>query len=102
MAKHTPGPWVVGPIIALENISITSENGESVIGTAKNLEIYAATYRNLRPLAAECEANARLIAAAPDLLAACIDALEVEEKMAQCPDSELAARLRAAIAKATD
>jgi hypothetical protein len=45
--------------------------------------------------------DARLYAAAPDLLAACIDALEVEEDMAGSPDSELAKQLRAAIAKAT-
>ncbi len=36
-----------------------------------------------------------------ELVAVCQDALEVEEDMARCPDSELASRLRAVIAKAT-
>jgi hypothetical protein len=47
----------------------------------------------------EKTANARLIAAAPDLLAAAIDALETFER--RFPDSPTAHDLRAAIAKAT-
>jgi hypothetical protein len=70
MTKHTPGPWEMGPIIAGEDIFILADNRKAAIAKASNLEIYANTFEKLRPLAAECEANARLIAAAPELLEA--------------------------------
>ena len=80
--QHTPGPWYV-------------------YDTWHQFEIIPSEDLNEPPLCVvERPSDARLIAAAPELLAACIDALEVEENMAQCPDSELAKRLRAAIAKA--
>ena len=82
--QHTPGPWRI----------CTCDLGYQPLGhrdAEKRIVIRASP---------SVQANARLIAAAPELLAACIDALEVEENMAQCPDSELAKRLRAAIAKA--
>ena len=91
MAKHTPGPWnMVGH--CTDGAPVVQPLAPKVNGN----KITATCFGTV------AEANARLIAAAPDLLAACIDALEVEEQMAQCPDSDLAARLRAAIAKATD
>jgi hypothetical protein len=77
--KHTPGPWeAIGSNVASDDgmVAITK-----VLWPGDN---------------ERDAANARLIAAAPELLAACRDALEVEEDMAQCPDSELAKRLRAA------
>ena len=70
MTKHTPAPWEMGPIIASEDIFILADNRKAAIARASNLETYANTFEKLRPLAAECEANARLIAAAPDLLEA--------------------------------
>ena len=76
MTKHTPGPWEMGPIIAGEDIFILADNRKTAIARASNLETYANTFEKLRPLAAECEANARLIAAAPDML----DALRMAEK----------------------
>ncbi len=92
MEKHTPGPWRVAIGSRLEIRGPKDEIGWPV----------PVVYNAGLHTDETAQANARLIAAAPELLAACIDALEVEEKMAQCPDSELAARLRAAIAKATD
>ena len=68
MTKHTSGPWEMGPIIAGEDIFILADNRKAAIARASNLETYANTFEKLRPLAAECEANARLIAAAPDML----------------------------------
>jgi hypothetical protein len=65
--KHTPGPWVLRPN---PGDGIVSEHGGSdgyphTIGTVGGYLI-----ANVCQQAAETEANARLIAAAPDLLAA--------------------------------
>ena len=61
MSKHTPGPWKIewgedssGPFVA----EICSENGDHIVDTESG---------NYPPY----EADARLIAAAPDLLAVC-------------------------------
>lgn len=100
--RHTPGPW----------------KAEQAIGTWKGHRVYggldtrerfdAMSGRKMRPeplLIArvdyredyDSEANARLIAAAPDLLEAAKLALFFANKKGQ---SELVLRLRAAIAKA--
>lgn len=61
MSKHTPGPWSYwsgyNPFDKIE-AQVTAEGGDIVI----------ASYNHL---IAEGEANARLMAAAPDLLEAC-------------------------------
>ena len=95
MGEYTPGPWEVSKYASSyddtdDNYSVGYNDTDGDYWDIAKLE----------PLRANRLADARLIAAAPELLAACIDALEVEENMAQCPDSELAKRLRAAIAKA--
>ena len=66
MAEHTPGPWVVG--ITIDGLGWP-------------------TYR-LRDMndphdKKECQANARLIAAAPDLLEACEALLDSEAYVAE-------------------
>ena len=55
MSKHTPGPWKIGA---------TPPNGEQTIGTQQGLMVAVATTGANTPT----EANARLIAAAPELL----------------------------------
>lgn len=61
-SKHTPGPWTFHrPWSGFSQI--TGPNDELVFGIA------AGSVDEKRP-DCECEANARLIAAAPDLLAA--------------------------------
>ena len=55
--KHTPGPWWVEPS--------TSLNPSRAVVLADCVDIYDA------PLTSETAGNAALIAAAPDLLAAC-------------------------------
>jgi hypothetical protein len=60
-AEHTPGPWAVLP-------PDSSRPSQVIVYARSGAEIYKA------PLTAETEANARLIAAAPDLLAALIAA----------------------------
>lgn len=64
MNKHTPGPWIRDPEGGLKG-DVRGANGRWValcwgIGSTKNP--YRDEYR------AECDSNARLIAAAPELL----------------------------------
>jgi hypothetical protein len=62
--QHTPGPWLIGT---------TPPNGEQTVGTHQGLMVAVATTgANIAT-----EANARLIAAAPDLLDALQDAYEI-------------------------
>lgn len=88
--KHTPGPWKVGRLpLRLE----VDENPIPLIYTHDGgLEI--AQVRTSAPEPGEREANARLIAAAPDLLAACKAALDMGDEF------EAEKMIRAAIAKA--
>ena len=67
MGEHTPGPWKI------ERLSIGSRGGSNTCWMIGPMD--ACIYDDWRPRAngiseAENEANARLIAAAPDLLAA--------------------------------
>jgi hypothetical protein len=65
MSKHTPGPWRVGNGSLMES-GVFSADGKTLVagthGSARN-------YRRQEQIA-EQDANARLIAAAPDLLEA--------------------------------
>jgi hypothetical protein len=60
MSKHTPGPWYTAG--TFRKVYVVAKEGEREVIVA-NSE-YACTSSNLD----EAEANARLIAAAPDLL----------------------------------
>ena len=92
-AGHTPGPW-----------HTRGAGTERAWVYAGNVAIASARHASGH----DCEANARLIAAAPDLLEACIEALPYLEttaaELAENYDSDdsapLADRLRAAIAQA--
>lgn len=97
-SKHTPGPWVVTP----HPQTHVDVFGVGVIRDDKEFQ-YALShtfcYQN-------AEANARLIAAAPELLEALIrlEAELVEDKYGECYEPspfENLALARAAIAKAT-
>ncbi|KSD80016.1 hypothetical protein [Pseudomonas aeruginosa] len=97
MSKHTPGPWHVG---GPNKCTIYDKHGQRL---ANSFEGVMATQRT----DSECEANARLIAAAPDLLEALI-AMEREKSDYMTrnnlgdPAIETTNKLaRAAIAKAT-
>jgi hypothetical protein len=99
MSKHTSGPWNVGPIEGSQGVRIwqTDENKNE-----KKIVGFVLQSRPLLEIDAETEANARLIAAAPDLL----DVLKwfmpfitsEEDDERQAPWVK---RARAAIAKAT-
>jgi hypothetical protein len=85
-AKHTPGPWH-----AVDDNFVEAENGATVIDQIND---------DLSELSdEEISANARLIAAAPDLLAA----LRKLEIWLECTDNaEALEYTRAAIAKAEE
>ncbi len=89
MSKHTPGPWAM-PDSEQGRISKVGVNGgwDGMIATAD-----CGDYARSR---SEGFANARLIAAAPDLLEALKDAVRDSESPGQWLDEA-----RAAIAKAT-
>ena len=93
-AKHTPGPWThegQGDITGIED-------GGDIDGLVDVCSVY------LRTAPGRHDANARLIAAAPDLLAALTDVIGwVPGGIAFHTNAAFAAveRARAAIAKAT-
>jgi hypothetical protein len=84
IAAHTPGPW-------------TSEANSFMICDADG---FIAKVAGNNPNDAEVRANARLIAAAPELLAECEDVLDHLERMAGAATSPYVSGLRAVIAKA--
>lgn len=96
-AKHTPGPWTV---IEHSWSSTGIYAGDKRIA---DLDIYDdATEENEDALAAEMLANAKLMAAAQDLLAVAIEALAVIPRIKpEGNGNGTEVRLRAAIAKAT-
>jgi hypothetical protein len=99
-AKHTPGPWeyrvaanYVGFSIAPVNTVVTLAAVERPRGNPETLNVTCFNFPG------DTEANARLIAAAPDLLEACKAALNDME----CDDfasETLTKMIRDAIAKA--
>ncbi len=66
---HTPGPWL------MDNGEIAASDGQVVIGRVYAADDFLCTYpdedEGVQEFDAECRANARLIIAAPDLLAVC-------------------------------
>jgi len=67
--QHTPGPWAI-----FETLRHREEGTVGIYGNESVLVADVQIWRGVMPQA-ESEANARLIAAAPDLLAACIAAI---------------------------
>lgn len=92
--KHTPGPWLAqdGNHFEADCVITTQDRLDTSKGPIAQLD----TEFN-EPVGAEQRANARLIAAAPDLLEALIDLLGAVEGVPCGPEN----KCRAAIAKAT-
>lgn len=92
--KHTPGPWRVGR-------HFTDDEGYREIAieaTVRGVEcVPASVVLQFANYGGMQEANARLIAAAPDLLEALIDLMDAVEGVPCGPEN----KCRAAIAKAT-
>lgn len=59
-SKHTPGPWAVGDL---------DQNGQRIV-RGEHIEICTCWHHSVGSIEKEMEANAQLIAAAPDLLKA--------------------------------
>lgn len=105
-AKHTPGPWELGPDIRSRGDLVY----RMVLAGKKRLcavSVYGGRAGTNQPTFSEEEvvANGHLVAAAPDLLAACEAVLPIIESLDSAKeegddDEPLAAQLRAAIAKA--
>lgn len=77
---HTPGKWAVD----LETGEIVAADGQVSIGTIYGSDDFPCLDledddEGVRAFVSECQANARLIAAAPDLLAACRALIEWTE-----------------------
>lgn len=96
---HTPGPWTIIPTQDGESDHILGDNGDSIVCTTHHPSMGRSIVNT---------ADAYLIAAAPDLLAACEAALSLMPTGEYTPNQEakqealiVRKQLRAAIAKAT-
>jgi hypothetical protein len=78
MGKHTPGPWSVFRRDGYSTYIHAINEGDE-INTFQVASCYCATSRKYFPTRDEAEANARLIAAAPELLEALKDAADAIE-----------------------
>lgn len=92
MSKHTPGPW---------EVAYQDKNGQSVV-KGKHIEVATCWHHCVGSIEKEMHSNARLIAAAPDLL----EALQMLLKRVivgydGLPQGYGVSKARAAIAKAT-
>ena len=112
MSKHTPGPWTLHEEPARTFSDGSVDHGGFRVD-APNVEqlayLWNASHRwgpDPQPFgASEAHANARLIHAAPDMLAALRDAERAVDELCvgQSPENEcclILGRIRAAIAKA--
>jgi len=94
--QHTSGPWKV------EQIATNRHGYEWPVYTVRSCrenQCLAVVGEVDRATSPDNEANARLIAAAPDLLAALIACQTIINR--EAPDGHIAYSMRAAIAKAT-
>ena len=96
--KHTPGPWVIEHLDWAQKgyVFINAKDHDAIAQVVWLMEDDEKMGRN----SPTEEANARLIAAAPDLLQALIDAVDLIETVSPFEGDTLR-NARAAIAKAT-
>ena len=95
--QHTPGPWKIGEITGGQDGGIWAEiDGQGHSGIAQVVWKMEDDERTPR-----CEANARLIAAAPDLLEALQQISDYARTDGDIIAQHLAGIARAAIAKTT-
>lgn len=94
--RHTPGPWEIG---------VLDKNAQRIV-RAEHIEICTCWHHCVTSIAVEMEANARLIAAAPELVEALkcasnvLSLLSDEVKALGCKAENVPAKVRAALAKA--
>ena len=95
MSEHTPGPWIVSCIYDKPSVAATQQ--WFILPADRDGEICEVTTGDM-----PYEANARLIAAAPDLLEACQTAIRLHDNFASADETARAwLSIRAVIAKAT-
>lgn len=99
MAQHTPGPWTT------EAVKTQVGHAHKILPIRACLYVDGRDFRETDEKTLTAAANARLIAAAPDLLAALQQALEdyksmTSEDFRHGKDKAARAMMRAAIAKA--
>ena len=98
MSKFTPGPWIgAGPSYG---DPLPKYINEIVADREDDDECKTICYMPAVDEDDETEANACLIAAAPDLLAMLVEAHDIIDAIGQPETAEVAARMRAVIAKA--
>ncbi len=90
--KHTPGPWRVGTLLEGPTLYITGADD----ATVASLRLHTADGKDKTR-----QANARLIAAAPELLDVLINLADEVEAMHRDYPPVMLEYARAAIAKAT-
>lgn len=96
-AKHTPGPWTYEPVAANPKEGISIWAAQALGRNSNIVRCYALDQIGIEG----AEANARLIAAAPELLASLDECLEVVAECCNCLlNTPELARAIAAIAKA--
>ncbi len=99
-AKHTPGPWVLEILQGYDSFDCPVDSDvEITAADGKHIHSHDLGYRD--DTDEEIKANARLIAAAPDLLDALKALTDRMSLYAGHHDDELTKIGRAAIAKAT-
>jgi len=89
--SYTPGPWTV---------AYRDTNGQAVV-KAEHIEVATCWHHCVGAIEKEMEVNARLIAAAPDLLAALESVIEACEGYVPNTSKQVWADAYLAIAKAT-
>ena len=111
MSKFTPGPWIADSVNTLDD-SVTAVwqndgRGDYYLRTAQVCECLWSSQEDREtgendPTLAEAEANARLIAAAPDLLSALVESNKILHSLpATCDLVRAICANDSAIAKAT-
>lgn len=93
--KHTPGPWVVQKSPSHNGYSVKSEALDWDNQTREVASVFMSYGLKAEERRGIVHANARLIAAAPEMMEALRDIAK------QWPDSSAAKTARSAIAKAT-
>lgn len=77
MSKHTKGPWHCGPP---GDFSVNAANGHGICSVLSYIDDPGFGNKEFE---IDSEANARVIAAAPELLASCKELLEVNKHLMQ-------------------
>lgn len=108
MSRHTAGPWALGKPHGHTRVEIVGDSGNRMVASVVDVkaQFNPETNKNDQVQCPEGEANARLIAAAPDLLEVAEDCrriltwLEGQRDLNKVEVAMLA-RANAAIARAT-